>query len=78
MTDTADPSQRSTKVVTLRLPREDAVRVEFVARVEGISVNEVVRRACDQYMASLRADEEFVARAKAHIARENEIAGQLV
>jgi hypothetical protein len=78
MTDSADVSQKATKVVTVRLPRGDAARLELVARVEGISVNEVFRRACEQHMASLRADEEFVARAKAHIARENEIAGQLV
>ncbi len=66
------------KVVTLRLPHEDAERAEFVARVEEISVNDVFRRAFEQYVASLSADPDFVVRAKALIARQNEIANQLV
>jgi len=66
------------KVVTVRLPHDDAGRADFVARVEGISVNDVFRRALEDYLTALRADQEFVARAKAMVARENEIAGQLV
>jgi hypothetical protein len=69
---------RSTKVITVRLPHDDAGRAEFVARVEGISVNEVFRRALDGYLGTLRADPDFVTRAKAQLARDNKIAGQLV
>jgi hypothetical protein len=73
-----DSSAKSTKVITVRLPHDDAGRAEFVARVEGISVNEVFRRALEEYLGTLRADSDFVTRAKALLARDNEIAGQLV
>jgi hypothetical protein len=69
---------KTTKVITVRLPQDDAGRAEFVARVEGISVNEVFRRALESYLSTLRADPEFVTQAKALLARDNEIAGQLV
>lgn len=69
---------KTVKVVTVRLPQDDAGRAEFVARVEGISVNEVFRRALEGYLNTLRADADFVARARAQLARDSEIAGQLV
>jgi hypothetical protein len=73
------PEQRDAiKVVTVRLPQTDAERAEFVARVQGISVNDVFRRALEGYLDTLRLDREFSARAKAQLARDNEIAGQLV
>lgn len=66
------------KVVTLRLPQDEAGRIEFLARVEGISMNDIVRRALDHYATALKADDEFVGRARALLARDNEIANQLV
>lgn len=69
---------KAVKVVTVRLPHDDADRAEFIARVEGISVNEVFRRALEAYVDTLRTDHDFIARAKAQLARDNEIAGQLV
>jgi len=68
----------SAKVVTLRLPHEEAERAEFIARVEEVSVNDVFRQAFEQYVSALRADEDFVGRAKALVARQNKIAEQLV
>ena len=71
-------SSKTVKVVTVRLPHDDAGRAEFVARVEGISVNEVFRRALEGHFDALRADADFVGRARAQLARDNEIAGLLV
>jgi hypothetical protein len=72
------PKSVTCKVLTVRLPPDDAARAEFVARVEGISVNDVFRRALDGYVETLRSQEDFVDRARARIAHENEIASQLV
>lgn len=68
----------ATKVVTVRLPYADAERAEFVARVANISVNDVFRRALDEYFDCLRKDTDFTTRAKAQLARESEIASQFV
>jgi hypothetical protein len=67
-----------TKVITVRLPQIDAERAELVARVAGVSVNDVFRRALDCYFATLRLDEDFVSRAQARLARESEIVSELV
>ena len=74
----SDTAAKGNKVVTVRLPHDDAGRAEFVARVEGISVNELFRRALEGHVETLRADPDFVARARAQLARDNEIAGALV
>ncbi len=58
------------KTFTVRLSPEDAHRAEVVARVDGISVNEVFRLALESYLAQKRADAEFVERARAMIARD--------
>lgn len=65
-------------MVTLRLPPEEAERAEFVARVQEVSVNDLFRRAFEQYVTALRTDKEFTARAKALVARQNKIASQIV
>jgi hypothetical protein len=65
------------KVVTVRLDPDDARRAEVVARTEGISVNEVFRRALLTYFELKRADADFVERAQAMIARDAEIVGGL-
>jgi hypothetical protein len=66
-----------TKVITVRIAADDAARAELAARVDGISVNEVFRLAFLEYFERKRADADFVARAKAMVARDAEIvAGQ--
>jgi hypothetical protein len=66
------------KALTVRLSADEAARAEFVARVQGVSVNDVFRLALEQYLVTLRADEDFVLAAKARVARDNELASQLV
>lgn len=60
----------ATKVLTVRLCEEDARRAEIIARTEGISVNEVFRHALEALFDNKRADEDFLARARALIARD--------
>jgi hypothetical protein len=63
----------ATKVITVRIGLEDARRAEIVARTDGVSVNEVFRRALLSYFEAKRADADFVERAQAMIARDAEI-----
>lgn len=65
------------KVITVRADPEDARRAELVARVDGVSVNEVFRQALLHYFELKRSDEGFVERAKAMLARDAEIVGGL-
>lgn len=68
---------QSAKVITLRIPPEEARRAEIVARAEEISVNEVFRRALLHYFELKRADADFAGRVKAMLARDAEIAAGL-
>ncbi|HYZ55552.1 MAG TPA: hypothetical protein VE733_18890 [Streptosporangiaceae bacterium] len=68
---------QSAKVITLRIPLEEAQRAEIVARAEEISVNEVFRRALLHYLELKRADADFVGRVRAMLARDAEIAAKL-
>jgi predicted transcriptional regulator len=65
------------KVFTIRVPRDDARRVELVARVQGISVNDLFRQALDSYIAVLKEDDDFVSRAKAQLAQDRNIVKNL-
>ena len=67
----------ATKVLTVRVSPDDAVRVELVARAEETSVNDVVRKALQHYFDLKRADREFVERARAMVARDAELVGEL-
>ena len=67
--------EAKTKVITVRLASDDAQRAEIAARVDGISVNEVFRRALLEYFERKREDEDFVERALAMVARDAEIVG---
>jgi len=67
--------EAKTKVITVRIGSDDAQRAEIAARVDGISVNEVFRRALVEYFERKRADEDFVQRAQAMVARDAEIVG---
>jgi predicted transcriptional regulator len=68
---------QSCKVLTLRIPPEEARRAEIIARTEETSVNEVIRQALMHYFELKRADADFVARALAMLARDAEIVGTL-
>jgi predicted transcriptional regulator len=65
------------KVFTIRVPHDDARRVELVARVQGISVNDLFRQALDSYIAVLKADDDFVSRAEAQLAQDRDIVKNL-
>jgi len=67
--------EAKTKVITLRIGLDDAQRAEIAARVDGISVNEVFRRALLEYFERKRADADFVERDQAMVARDAEIVG---
>jgi hypothetical protein len=67
----------ATKVITVRIDPEDARRAEIVARTDGVSVNEVFRRALLHYFEFKRQDTEFMERATAMVARDVEIVGGL-
>jgi predicted transcriptional regulator len=67
----------SCKVITLRIPPEEARRAEIIARTEETSVNEVVRQALLHYFELKRGDADFVERAQAMLARDAEIVGTL-
>jgi hypothetical protein len=68
---------QATKVITVRVSAEEARRAEIVARAEGLSVNEVFRLALSHYFQLKRDDAEFVTRARAMVARDAEIIGEL-
>jgi hypothetical protein len=46
------------KNFTLRLPDDEASQVQALARAEGLSLNETVRRALAEAVAARRADPE--------------------
>lgn len=65
------------KAITIRIHPAEAHLAEIVARADGVSVNEVFRRALLQYFELKRADGDFVERAKAMVARDAEVVGLL-
>ena len=58
-----------TRAMTVRLNPDLAEDVEFLAKVEGTSVNEQVQQALADRVAERRADPEFAARLQKAIAR---------
>ena len=67
---------KSFKVITLRVPPEEARRAEIVARAEETSVNEVFRRALLSYFELKKADADFMGRVRAMLAQDAELIGQ--
>jgi len=67
----------TSKVITVRVSPDEARRAEIVARTDDVSVNEVFRCALARYFEWKRDDAEFVARARAMVARDAEIVGGL-
>ena len=68
----------ATKVYTVRIPQDEAQQIEFVARVEGLSVNDVFRTALERYFEEIKRDDGFVGRAKAQLANDRKVAKRLV
>ncbi len=65
------------RVFTVRLDPNEARRVEFVSRVDEVSVNDVFRQALALYMEHKKADAEFMERVAATLAADAETASQL-
>jgi len=65
------------RVFTVRLDPTDARRVEFIARVDEESVNDVFRNALAVYIEHKKADADFMARVAATLAADAAIASQL-
>ncbi|MHB8465174.1 MAG: ribbon-helix-helix protein, CopG family [Acidimicrobiales bacterium] len=51
----------TTRTTSIRMDEELATDAEAVARVEGVSLNEVVRQALAEHIAAKRADKVFQA-----------------
>ncbi|HEX3424651.1 MAG TPA: hypothetical protein VHT30_00875 [Acidimicrobiales bacterium] len=66
-----------TRTFTVRLDPKEARRVEFVARVDDVSVNDVFRQALAGYIEHKKADPGFMERVAATLAADADIASQL-
>ena len=65
------------KNFTLRLPDDEASQVQALARAEGLSLNETVRRALVEAVAARRADPEFKSRIQRIIDEDRELLERL-
>jgi hypothetical protein len=65
------------KVLTVRLSPDEARYAELAARIDGISCNEVFRRALHEYFELKRADADFMDRARVMIAEDADIVAGL-
>ena len=61
------------KQTTVRLPDELAQEAETLARVQGSSMNQLVIDSLRAEIKRVRADEEFIARAKRLLERDKEL-----
>ncbi len=66
-----------TKNFTVRLPDEEATDVEALARAEGLSLNETVRRALVETVEARRADPGFKQRVQRIIQEDRELLERL-
>ncbi len=62
----------SVKAMSLRLHEEQASELEAIARVEGVTVTDLVREAIRIQIAAKRADQDFQARLKKRIKQDKE------
>ncbi len=62
---------------TVRLPPELADEAEAVARVRGVSVNSLIVEALSAEIERVRADVDFISRAKRLLARDKELLERL-
>jgi predicted transcriptional regulator len=66
-----------TKQTTVRLPDELADKAEAVARVKGTSVNALIVESLAAEIERVRADEDFTARARRLLQRDEELLDRL-
>lgn len=66
-----------TRQTTVRLPEDLAQQAEAVARVRGSSVNQLVVDSLRAEIKRVRADEDFTARARRLIERDQELLDRL-
>jgi predicted transcriptional regulator len=66
-----------TKQTTVRLPDDLADDAEAVARVRGHSVNQLIIDSLAAEIERVRADDDFTARAKKMLERDQEILDRL-
>ncbi|MFT4774822.1 MAG: putative transcriptional regulator [Ilumatobacter sp.] len=66
-----------TKQTTVRLPDDLADDAEAVARVRGDSVNQLIIDSLAAEIERVRADDDFTARAKKMLERDQEILDRL-
>lgn len=62
-----------TKITTLRLAAEVAAELGVVARVDGITVSDLVREAIDKEIAARRADPAFKQRLKSKLEEDRDL-----
>jgi hypothetical protein len=65
------------KNFTVRLPDEEAANAEALARAEGLSLNETVRRALVEAVEARRADPGFKARVQRIIQEDRQLLERL-
>jgi hypothetical protein len=65
------------KNFTVRLPDEEAADAEALARAEGVSLNETVRRALAEAVERRRGDPAFKARVRRIIKEDRELLERL-
>ena len=66
-----------TKQTTVRLPDQLADEVEAVARGQGTSVNKLIIDSLTRETESVRADDDFICRARRLLERDKELLERL-
>ena len=66
-----------TKQTTVRLPDQLADEVEAVARVQGTSVNKLIIDSLTREIELVRADDDFICRARRLLERDKELLERL-
>ena len=69
--------EAATRVTTVRMTEEQAVEVEIVARVLGISVSELIRTAIAEYLTERKSEVEFRLRLARRIDQDRRILDRL-
>lgn len=64
------------RIMTLRLPWEQANELELVASIDGMPMSEEIREALEQHVKSRREDPEFQARLKRNQDRLNQLSSE--
>ncbi len=66
-----------TRITTIRQPIDQADEVEFVARVDGVAISEVIRDAIAEHLKNRRLDPEFQARLRERMKADQQILQRL-